>query len=350
MTGFGVVIVTTREANLTKCLSSLSAQTFADFEAIVVCSGANVPERLDRFVDGKLVNRTRFVATANRGYGAACNKGARLSSASFLIFLNDDTSLNADYLKELYGSLSKDENRIYQSLILHEYAQRAMRGNPCDIYGAAGLGFYGNCGSGEFYASGASFAISKKVFYRLGGFDEELFLYYDDVDLNWRARLMGFGISAVESAVCHHAGGASSRTIPHANKFYLTQRNRIRVMIKNYSTRRILTRLPITCTLIITGGVFLALKSRRVHYVASAFKALIWNISMLQNTLIHRNVVQRSRVKDDKTVEKAMTKHSMDICVLKQYIATRTSDLDEPRSVGKRTSSRRFQSALTVTF
>jgi GT2 family glycosyltransferase len=331
MASLSVVIVTANpEARLAGCLSSLAAQTFTDFDVIVVCSGCPVPEERDMWVGGEFTRRMKFVPTTNRGYGAGCNLGARFSSATFLVFLNDDTFLQPDCLRELHNSLIKDNQSIFQSLIYHEYAHRVMRGNPCDVYGAAGLGFYGNCGSGEFYASGASFAISKKVFDRLGCFDEELFLYYDDVDLSWRARLMGFGISAVESAVCHHAGGASSRTIPHANKFYLTQRNRIRVMIKNYSTRRILTRLPITCTLVVTGGVFLALKSRRVHYVASAFKALIWNISVFQNTLVHRFVVQRSRVKDDKSVEKSMTKHSMDICILKQYIARRTFDLHQP--------------------
>jgi GT2 family glycosyltransferase len=198
-----------------------------------------------------------------------------------------------------------------------------MRGNPCDIYGAAGLGFYRNCGVGEFYASGASFAISKKVYERLGGFDEKLFLYYDDVDLCWRARLMGFGVSAVDSARCNHAGGAASQSMPHTVKFYLAQRNRLRVIMKNYSTRRVLTRLPIACSMIITGSVFLTLKTQRVHYLTSTVNVLIWNLLLLRNTLSHRSTVQRIRVNNDTTVERAMTKHSMDICILKRYLISR---------------------------
>ncbi len=246
-----------------------------------------------------------------------------MSKAPFLIFLNDDTTLAPDYLKELYEALSKDEHSIYQSLIFHEYAQRVLRGNPCDIYGAAGIGFYKNCGSGEFYASGASFAISKKLFDLLGGFDEKLFLYHEDVDLCWRARLMGYGISVVESAVCQHTGGASSGTTPHWTKFYLTQRNRIRVLLKNYSTRRILTRLPIACAMIMTGGAFLALRTRRGLYIASTCKALIWNVVMLRDTMKQRIRVQHNRVRDDGTAERAMTKQSMDICILKQYLTAR---------------------------
>ena len=322
MTGLSVVVVTTEpEANLARCLSSLSTQTFADFEVIVVCSETHVPRKQDRWVGKKLVSRTRFITTKNRGYGAACNMGARLARASFLVFLNDDTSLHADYLKALHESLSKDENSIFQSLIVHEYAHQVRRGNPCDIYGAAGIGFYGNCGKGEFYASGASLAVSKKAFEQLGGFDEKLFLYHDDVDLSWRARLIGFGISSVESAVCHHAGGASSKTMPHSSKFYLTQRNRIRVMIKNYSTRRILTRLPIAFCMIIAGGIFLAMKTRKVQYIISVFKTFTWNIFVLQNTLTERYGIHRKRVRDDEAIEKAMSTHSMDICLLKRFIS-----------------------------
>lgn len=322
MASLSVVIVTasSEAANLAHCLSSLSTQSFSDFEVMVVCSGVNVPEKPDQLSGEELVGRTSFVNTPNRGYGAACNKGARLSNAPFLIFLNDDTTLAPDYLKELFEALSKDETHIYQSLIFHEYAQRVLSGNSCDIYGAAGIGFYKNCGSGEFYASGASFAISKTLFDLLEGFDEKLFLYHEDVDLCWRARLMGFGVSVVESAVCHHRGGASSETTPHTTKFYLTQRNRLRVMMKNYSTRRVLTRLPIAGTMIITGSVFLTLKTRRIQYVTSAIKAMIWNLLLLRSTFIDRWMIQHKRTDDDNTIESAMTRHSMDICMLKRFI------------------------------
>jgi GT2 family glycosyltransferase len=195
-----------------------------------------------------------------------------------------------------------------------------MRGNPCDIYGAAGLWFYGNCGKGEFYVSGAALAVSKRIFDRLGGFDEKLFLYHDDVDLSWRARLMGSGISCVESASCEHTGGASSGRMPHATKFYLSQRNRIRMIIKNYSTRRMLTRSVIACIMIIAGGTFLTITARKVQYVTSACKAFAWNLSELKSTLIERYRIQRKRVQDDKVVEKSMSRFSMDLCVLKRRI------------------------------
>ena len=57
-----------------------------------------------------------------------------------------------------------------------------MKGNPCDVYGAAGIGFYRGCGTGKFFASGTCLALGKDVCESLGGFDEKLFLYHDNVD------------------------------------------------------------------------------------------------------------------------------------------------------------------------
>ena len=333
MTSLTVIIVTaTSGAGLTKCLLSLSTQSFTDFDIIVVCNGCIAPGKLATAFMERLANRIRFVITSNHGYGAACNLGARRSESPHLVFLNDDTELHPHCLGMLHESLSRSENTIFQPLIFHEYTGMMQRGNPCDIYGAAGLGFYGNCGNGNFYISGASFALSRIVFDSLGGFDEKLFLYHDDLDLSWRARLMGYGIGCSESAICKHAGGASSKKMPHSFKFYLTQRNRVRVMIRNYSTRRMLTRVAVACVMIITGGAFLALTTCKAQYIISTVKAMGWNLLELKGTLIERYGIQAKRVREDEAIEASMSRFSMDLCVLKQRIigTEKSEKLDVP--------------------
>jgi GT2 family glycosyltransferase len=321
MTRLTVVIVTVKsDTSLVKCLASLATQSFTEFDVIVICNGCSAPGKLDTPVVGRFEKRTRFIVTSNRGYGAACNIGARHSDSPYLVFLNDDTELHPQCLAKLYDSLSKDQNAIFQPSTLHEYIRRVMTGNPCDIYGAAGLGFYGNCGTGEFYASGASLAVSRKVLDSLGGFDENLYLYHDDLDLSWRARLMGYGISSNVSAFCKHTGGASSRTMPHAFKFYLTQRNRLRVLIKNYSTRRMLIRVAAALLMIVAGATFFTVKTRKVQYLISIYKTFGWNLLELKSTLLERYRVQGKRIRDDDLIERNMCRYSMDLCVLKRYI------------------------------
>jgi GT2 family glycosyltransferase len=306
---------------LKRCLSSLAEQTFSDFDILIVCNGRRVDEH-DLNLGSGFERRTRLIVSeSNRGYGAACNMGAHATDASYLLFLNDDTFLRDDCLEEIYKSLCSSENTLFQPMIRHEYARQTRAGNPCDIFGAAGLGFYGNCGTGEFFASGACLAVSKTTYDYLGGFDEKFFLYYDDVDLSWRARLVGFNVSATTNTLCFHSGGKSSIAMPHEIKFYLTQRNRIRVFIKNYSMQRIFTRLLVVVCLILGGAFFFAIRNRRVRYVECCLRAFGWNLKMLPNTLVERSLVQGRRVRNDLLIVKSMSQQSIDICVLKRAIA-----------------------------
>jgi GT2 family glycosyltransferase len=316
-----VIIPTLRAGpELEKCLSSLGKQTFSDFDVVIVANGVRIRQS-DLTFSSSLEHKTRLIVSEeNRGYGAACNIGARATSAHFLLFLNDDTFLQPDCLAELYRSLRGSENTIFQPMIHHEYAHQTRAGNPCDIFGAAGLGFYGNCGTGEFYGSGAALAVGRAVYNTLDGFDEKLFLYYDDIDFSWRARLLGFKVSSARNALCLHSGGTSSAGMPHMVKFYLTQRNRIRVLIKNYSMQRVVTRMPIASCLILAGSFFFALKTGVAGYIKYGLEALVWNLVVLRNTLEERHTIQGKRIKSDSEIEKTMCRTSMDICVLKWYL------------------------------
>ena len=320
MVAVSVVVVTMGQgAQLTTCLTSLTAQTFRDFEVITVVNGAASNFQLENAVT--LVQQTRLVFTgSNVGYGAACNVGAKAANGSILLFLNDDTVLQPECLSQIHGLLSRERACITQPLIFHEYASVWRRGNPCDVYGAAGVGFYRGCGTGEFFASGACLSVGKHTFQSLGGFDEILFLYHDDVDLCWRARLRGIKISSAPEATCVHAGGESSTSMPHPVKFYYTQRNRFRVLIKNYSVRRLLLRLPVAVSLIIAGATFLSLNHHSPKYILKAFNALFWNIAVIQNTIAERRVVQSTRVVGDAVIEDAMSEGSMDLCVLRRHL------------------------------
>jgi GT2 family glycosyltransferase len=325
MTAVSVVIITLgRGAHLGDCLSSLATQTYSDFEAITVVSGA--PGEVQVTEASELAQKTRLVFTgSNVGYGAACNAGAKAANGSVLLFLNDDTVLEPDCLAQVHSLLSREGSCIAQPLIFHEYSKAWRRGNPCDVYGAAGIGFYSGCGTGEFYASGAALAIGKEVFNSLGGFDETLFLYHDDLDLCWRARLRGIKVLSAPRARCVHVGGQSSKSMPHATKFYFTQRNRIRVLIKNYSGRRVAVRLPVAISLILAGGFFLSFSSRSASYVRCALRAIVWNLINLRSTLKDRFRVQSTRVRDDAAIEKAMSKYSLDLCVLRRHILSNTT-------------------------
>jgi len=320
MVAVSVVVVTMgQSAHLATCLTSLAAQTLPDFEVITVVNGAASVIQQENALT--LAQKTRLVFTgSNVGYGAACNVGAKVANGPVLLFLNDDTVLQPEFLSEIHWLLSRESGCIAQPLIFHKYASAWRRGNPCDIYGAAGLAFYRGCGTGKFFVSGACLAISKPIFQSLSGFDEKLFLYHDDLDLCWRARLRGVKVTSAVAGICLHTGGESSTSMPHAVKFYYTQRNRIRVLIKNYSIRRLLRRLPVAVSLIFVGSAFLSMRHRTPSHTLKAFNALLWNVTTLRSTLAERRIIQATRVHGDDEIEEAMCEYSMDLCVLRRYL------------------------------
>jgi GT2 family glycosyltransferase len=83
-----------------------------------------------------------------------------------------------------------------------------------------------------FFASGASMAISKRLFQRLHGFDPLLFAYGEDIDLCWRARLLGYKILCVPSSVVYHRFSASFG-IFSPRKYELGTHGQILAMVKS---------------------------------------------------------------------------------------------------------------------
>jgi len=92
------------------------------------------------------------------------------------------------------------------------------------------------------YASGAALAIRADLFRELGGFTEELFLYQEDLDLCWRARLRGLRIVvAPEADVLHEY--VFER--PDRRKEYYLERNRLVFVLTAYSGRLLLLLAPV---------------------------------------------------------------------------------------------------------
>ncbi|NQT49688.1 glycosyltransferase family 2 protein [Candidatus Kuenenbacteria bacterium] len=90
------------------------------------------------------------------------------------------------------------------------------------------------------YASGCSLVVKKEVLDKIGGYDEEYYMYHDDIELNWRAKLAGYKIVLAPKSVVYHKYefARSVRML-----FYM-ERNRYLVLFSFYKFRTILLILP----------------------------------------------------------------------------------------------------------
>jgi len=225
---------------LDACLGALGAQRSAPpFEVIVVDNGST---------DGSIAWLARQHSTirvlrngANLGFAAGNNAGAAQATGEWLVFLNNDTVPEPDWLAALCRPLAEHEG-------LAAATSRIVFMDDPSVVDSAGDGYLRAGGAykrghradaGEFLESrevfgacGAAFVVRRDAFHEVGGFDERFFMVYEDVDLSYRLRLAGHGCWYAADAVVRHVGsGTLGRSSPTA--VYYGQRNLEWTWIKN---------------------------------------------------------------------------------------------------------------------
>jgi GT2 family glycosyltransferase len=229
-------------------VESVRAQRVRDVELLVVDNGST-----DGTVTWLDAEGVPHVALArNSGFAAAVNLGAARTSAPYVLVLNADAVLEPDCLERLVPCLESDpglggvQPRILQlgctggsddpSAIVYSLGQRLSRdGRAFEI--SAGLDQRNSpAAAGEvFGVCGAACLLRRELFDDLGGYDERYFAFYEDVDLNVRARMAGWRFRLEPSAVVWHRGAASWRkgfAHPSADNARLVARNRLATQVK----------------------------------------------------------------------------------------------------------------------
>lgn len=157
----------------------------------------------------------------NFGFGTACNRGAEMARHDKVLFLNPDATVEKDTLDKLSQALDDfPEAGIAAPRILNSKGEVFFR-KRSKLYTTwpwqrkpvpEESTFINN-------PSGAALALRKADFDRIGGFDEKIFLYFEDDDLCFRIRTDGKKIRYVYDAIVHHAVGKSTPVTPALVEF-----------------------------------------------------------------------------------------------------------------------------------
>lgn len=286
------------------CLPALAAQTVSDAVEIIVV-GDGLPDAQI----GTLRQRhpsVRAVSTSvRRGFAAACNLGARTAQGDRLAFLNDDTRPDRRWLERLSAVLDTyPDAGMAASLIV------GMDGETIDSAGdgylrcgAAFKGAHGmRTGAGSwsavvgsdvtesFGACGAAFMIRRALFEELGGFDEDYGMVHEDVDLSYRAQLLGSRCLFVPDAIVEHRGSASLGVLSR-QAVYLGQRNLEWTYVKNTPTSLLWRTLPSHLLFVVAGGVGYGLSGHGWTFLEAKAAA----VAGLPRMWRKRRAIQRDR-------------------------------------------------------
>jgi GT2 family glycosyltransferase len=282
---------------LDACLTAVAAQEAVSAETILVDNAST---------DGtaEYVRRTypsvRIVTLAeNRGFAGGNNAGVREARGRFVAFLNNDTVPDRRWLRALRDGVDEARRIVLTTsriVYMHDPGVIDSAGDGLLRWGGAFKRHHGAPvgeaeESGEvFGVCGAACLMPTPLFRELGGFDEDFFASHEDMDLSYRARLLGYRCGYVASAVVRHHGSAtlgraSARAVFHG------QRNLEWMYVKNSPRSLLLRTLP---------GHLLYNAAAAVHFARAGLlgpflRAKLAAIAGLPGMLRKRAVVQRTR-------------------------------------------------------
>jgi GT2 family glycosyltransferase len=257
---FSIIIVTWNALHhLQKFLPSVVQTTYDDFEIIIADNAStdgSVSWAKQTYPHLKIISFDH-----NYGYCGGNNRAVPYATGDILLFLNNDVKVEPNWLLPLAKLFHKNPDvavvqpklRSYRNSQSFEYAGAA--GGFIDRYG------YPFCrgrifdtiemDEGQyddqqliFWASGAAFAIRKKIFQEAGGFDEDFEFHMEEIDLCWRLWNRGYRTVFCYQSIVYHLGGGSL-PMNSPRKTYYNYRNSLIMLWKNYPLKLLIFRFPV---------------------------------------------------------------------------------------------------------
>ena len=191
---------------------------------------------------------------SNSGFAGGCNLGVQRSSGDVVAFLNNDAKPDPDWL-------ARGVETLLSGPRVGAVASRVLdwEGKTID-YAGAGLTWYGmgyrplsghpanrkkEAARGPvLFGTGSAMMVRRDVFDELGGFDEDFFMFFEDVDFGWRLNLLGYQYLYEPDSLVFHKHHQSMKGVGNHKEEYLLERNALMCLYKNLGQEKLRTILP----------------------------------------------------------------------------------------------------------
>ncbi len=298
---------------LKDCLDSLLQQTFKNFEIILMDNASS-----DGSVEWTVKNYSgvRVIKLdENFGFAKAINEGVKASKAKYVVFLNNDTETDKQWLKNLVKCAENHPEVISVNSKLLNFSDRKKidgLGILINEVGQARSIGWNETDTGQyqkekyiFGATGGASLFKRLDFIKVGLFDENYFMYSEEVDFAFRAQFQGYKSIHCPGAIVYHKHKATAKKLP-AHIEYWQFRNMTQTIIKDFPTSITLRKWRwLKIILVHLNTVFYQFKN---GFFWPPVMTELWLITNLFSLLGKRSLIQKKRLVSDEYIESFLAK------------------------------------------
>lgn len=310
-----IQIVTYQSAlDISRCLDSIAAQSIAVHEILILDNSSQ--DKTISIIENHILfkkNKIKiFPLHKNIGFAAAHTILSKRTSSEYIFILNPDAYLDEKCLGELVTKMKNDSSVFAAQPVVflsQKKTQINLTGKLVHYLGFDWLkdylateipepGFIDSC-------SGSAVLIDRKKFLSLGGFDPFYFMYYEDSDLSWKARLAGYKLWFEPKSIVYHDYKFQPKTEQqsfHQKLFYI-ERNRVWTYLKNYELHTILLLLPAQIVTELSLCIYAALQGW-----------MLIKLKSYQSIFVHREklLLDRKKIEDIRRIsDREITKKAL---------------------------------------
>lgn len=209
----------------------------------------------------------------NKGFCQPNNWAAEIAGGSILAFINNDMRADAKWLSSALAFFEKGAVCVASRILNWEGDRIDFNGSSLQYLGYALQRDIGKlvsqvtCSDKILFPCGGAMLIDKDVFQRSGGFDEDFFAVYEDVDLGWRLWVQGYEVHFSSESFVYHRSHGTFQAQADEKMRYLMHRNALLTILKNYEEETFHRILPLSLILAVKRAVRLSGVEKESFYL-----------------------------------------------------------------------------------
>lgn len=315
-----VVVAGGGSLHLEETVLSLAQQDYPNLSVVVIdnSSESDVVSRVAAVARGVVVQRLDSPV----GFSAAVDAAlVSVQQTGYLLVSHDDVVYNGDAIRLLVEAALASNAGVAGPKLLNSESVGSIQSVG---FGVDALGYRveraepDELDQGQldartevFGVSSAAMLIRADLFRTLGGFDSAMSFVGDDLDICWRAWLLGARVVVAPASIATHQG-ALSKKLGRAEVSYLAERHRLRSVLRCYGWARLAVFFPNAVIRTVFSTVK-GLATARVSLVRNSLGAWTWNLRHIGSLLSSRRRIQKSRSLTDAQIadKQAPSQHSL---------------------------------------